>query len=433
MPLSQCPVPTLGRSSQGLAFELASKIFLVILCQQCVFAQTFNVIHTFSGGADGANPYAGLTVDRAGNLYGTTTRGGVGYGTVFKLKHAGSGWILQTLYSFKGNQLGDGAVPESRVVFGPDGSLYGTTLQGGGTNCGSGSAGCGTVFRLTTPPSVCEAASCSWTETILYRFTSGFNGRSPLGEVVFDSAGNLYGTTFAGGGRNVGTVYKLIRTNGGWSEQIIYSFLGRNDGEGPHDGSTFDGLGNLYGTATTTVFELLPSGSGWTEDTLYQFQAIASYAGVILDGSGNLFGGTSWDFGQTGGAVYELSSSGSGWTEQTLYSFPFGTNGGAGPFASLAFDAAGNLYGTTNGDPGNGCGGYGCGTVFELTPNGNGTWSNMFLHEFSGGSDGANPISNVVFDSSGKLYGTAAFGGATGISCNPQAGNQCGVVWQITP
>ncbi len=397
--------------------------------------QTFTVLHSFTGGADGGNAYAGLTIDRAGNLYGTTSAGGAGYGTVFELKRSGSAWILHTLYTFRGNAAGDGALPDARVIFGPDGKLYGTTYEGGGTNCGS--YGCGTVFALAPSLSACKAALCPWSETILARFTEGFNGRLPQSEVVFDPAGNLYGTTSTGGGRNMGTAYELVSNNGAWTEKVIYSFFGTSDGGNPYAGLVFDHDVNLYGTALTTVFELTPSGQGWTETTLYQLPPyVGTYAGVVFDPSGNLYGATTLDYGLTypGGSVFELATSGSGWMPETLYSFPSGTNGGAGPAASLTIDSLGNLYGTTYADPNNGCrGGYGCGTVFKLSPNPDGSWTNTFLYKFTGGADGANPFSNVTFDSNGNLYGTTAYGGKTGNNCGSQFGYQCGVVWEITP
>ncbi len=289
--------------------------------------------------------------------------------------------------------------------------------------------GCGTVFRLSPPPAACKSATCPWTETLLYRFTGGSDGGYPgLGDLTFDHAGNLYGTTYNGGTDTGGVVYELTPSHGGWTEKVLYSFIDRSDGYSPMSGVIFDQAGNLYGTASYTVFQLRPSGSSWVETTLYQFTTSSTDAGVIFDQSGNLFGGTTLDLVLAGGSVFELSPSGSGWTQQTLYGFPFGQNGGFGPTASLVMDAGGNLYGTTIADPGNGClGGYGCGTVFKLSHNPDSTWSNTFLYQFTGAGDGANPYSNVVFDSSGNMYGTASAGGDTG------CGNGCGVVWEITP
>ena len=154
---------------------LAVTFLLTLVATQMAQAATFNVIYTFTGQSDGATPYAGLTMDRLGNLYGTTSAGGAGYGTVFQLKRSGSSWIQSTIYTFTGGN--DGAGPRARVVFGPDGALYGTTLSGGGGGCGT--QGCGTAFRLA-----CNTAICYWKETILHRFTGGTDGGQPLGDLV---------------------------------------------------------------------------------------------------------------------------------------------------------------------------------------------------------------------------------------------------------
>jgi len=426
-----------GSSLRVPVFALAL-CALVMIAMQPAQAQTFMVLHTFTGGGDGGEPRAGLTMDRAGNFYGTTYAGGHtggacgagGCGTVFKLSHQGTGWVLFPLYTFLGNDTNDGAAPWGRVIFGPDGNLYGTTTAGGGLGCGGTSPGCGTVYKLQPPASACHTSLCPWTETVIHRFSQlgGVSaGAYPVGEVVFDQSGNLYGTTNGGGTRGAGTVYELTPSNGTWAAQVLHSF-DYSDGENPYDGLTFDAQGNLYGTASGAAFQLAHSGSGWVENVLYSFQTIVSYAGVIFDSSGNLYGGTTWDSGYTGGAAYELSPSGSGWIENTLYSFPSDGNGGVGPAASLVFDAAANLYGTTFADPGSGCsGGYGCGTVFKLSPNPDGTWTNTFLYQFTGGTDGANPYSNVTFGLDSNLYGTASAAGGSGCESG------CGVVWQITP
>ena len=161
-------------------------------------APRFGLIHSFVGSNDGAVPYAGLTMDQAGNLYGTTFGLGSGYGTVFRLKRTAGGWIFNPLYSFTGGS--DGAGPEARLVFGPDGSLYGTTTFGGGGSCTGVFDGCGTIFRLRPSATPCKSVLCPWTETVLYRFSGGSDGLYPMyGALVFDKAGNMYGTTYAGG------------------------------------------------------------------------------------------------------------------------------------------------------------------------------------------------------------------------------------------
>ena len=378
------------------------------------YAQTFHVLHNFSGNGDGGTPSAGLTIDRAGNFYGTTMSGATGNGTVFKLSHVGSGWVVNTLYTFQGNT--DGSAPIARVVFGPDGALYGTTSLGG-------FEGFGTVYRLQPPATACKSVSCPWTETVLYRFQGGSDGISPqYGDLSFDSTGSIYGTTVGGGqqtcgGDTCGVVFKLTRSGSNWTESLPYSFTGGNDGGEPFSGVIFDSAGNLYGAAyfggdigSGTVYELSPSGSGWTQKTLTDFSSGGGFplGGLTFDSHGNLFG-----TGFVGGTAFELQPSGGNWNYSLLQTF----NGFDGPFGSLTLDAAGNVYGT------NATGGaFDNGFVFKLSPSGGG-WTFTDLYDFSGGSDGGFPISNVSIDANGNLYGTAYFGGTIGY----------GVIWQITP
>jgi uncharacterized repeat protein (TIGR03803 family) len=393
---------------------------------QRVQAQTFTVIHTFTDGSDGANPQAGLTIDAGGNLYGTALRGGAGYGTVFKLARRNSQWLLTPLYNFAGGF--DGVQPAGRVTIGPDGALYGTTLGGGyGGSCG----GCGTVFSLRPAPAPCSTALCSWTKTSIYRFL-GYptDGQAPQGDLAFDHAGKLYGITFQGGSGGYGTVYQLTETNGNWSEDILQSFTGDGNGAYPLSGVILDSAGNLYGTMLTSsgsggqIYELTPAGSGWTKNDLYDFQngsdGSRPDAGLIFDHSGNLYGAAAGGGAGGGGTAFELAHSNGHWNFDLLYSFA-GTSY-AGPAASLVMDGAGNLYGTTLGD-----GMYGYGSVFKLTRQGEG-WTYTSLHDFTGERDGGSPYSSLVFDASGNLYGTTAFGGS-GLNCL----NGCGVVFEITP
>jgi uncharacterized repeat protein (TIGR03803 family) len=376
-------------------------------------AQTYNAIYNFTGGHDGSNPEAGLTIDHAGSLYGTTNGGGVGFGAAFKLAHKGSSWTFNPLYSFAGGS--DGAGTYSRVIFGPDGSLYGVTY---GTN-----SGFGTVFRLQPPATACKSVLCPWTETVLYRFTGGSDGANPDGDLVFDQAGNIYGVTLKGGD-GYGVVYELTRSGGGWTQSVLHTFEQGSGGTHPTAGVIFDKTGNLYGTAAFgglgygVVFQLTPSGSGWTENVLYTFtggnDGGAPIGGLIFDNSGNLYGSTFQNGVGSGGTAFELMFQSGKWTFELLHSFA-GTSG-CGPQASLAFDQAGSLYGTTLCDGTNGQG-----SVFELTPS-NGTWTYTSLHDFAG-SEGGFPFSNVVFDANGNIYGTASEGGADGV----------GVVFQITP
>ena len=363
-----------------------------------------NVIHSFTNGSDGGGPYAGVTMDKAGNLYGTTSGGGTaGYGTVFRLSNKGSGWTFTPLYSFQGGN--DGANPRAKVIVGPDGSLYGTSTAGGGPGCNQ-NLGCGTVFNLRPSPIACKTALCRWDETVLYRFTGGNDGATPEAEVIFDHAGNLYSTTYAGGQNGVGTVFELTPAGPDWTESVLYSFSGFGGGLNPAAGVVSDQAGNLYGTTASggqggngTVYELTPSGSGWTEKAIYVFQGGADgghpEASLVLDPAGNLYGTSS-------AAVYELSPSNGGWAFAVLYNL----NGlGGFPGGPLSIDAAGNLYGGNLGG-----GYYHYGSVFKLAPS-NGSWTPTVFYQFTGGGDGAYPI-GVVPDAKGNLYGTTYEGGA---------------------
>jgi uncharacterized repeat protein (TIGR03803 family) len=384
-------------------------------------AQTYNVIYNFTGGQDGGQPEAGLTIDQAGRLYGTTRLGGNtggncggnGCGTVFRLETQGSGWIFTPLYDFQGGA--DGSSPQARVIFGPDGSLYGTTAAGG-INGG------GTVFRLRPPAIVCRTAFCPWTETVLYSFGGSQDGATPEAEVVFDQAGNMYGTTYGGGVSGTGAVYELMPSGGGWTESVLYSFAGGNDGANPSSAVVLDQSGNLYGTTIVggewhvgTVYQLTPSAGGWQEKVLQQFLFSSTGAypqgGLTLSSSGQeLYGTTSRGellHGYYGGTVYVLRRSGGGWQFSTQCS-ELGPPDTIGSRASLTFGPDGYLYGTTyKYRRGNGSVSRSCDSVYD----------------FAGGVDGANPVSNVVFDSNGHMYGTTLNGGANGD----------GLVWEITP
>jgi uncharacterized repeat protein (TIGR03803 family) len=411
---------------------------LLVIAATCsvVAAQTFSVIHNFTGGADGNYPAATMLLDSDGRLYGSTEMGGIynqvcvggGCGIVFRMTSSGPDWILLPLYSFPG-VLSNGIAPSAPLTFASDGSIYGTTNNGGSANCFEG---CGTVFHLTPPLNPCRTTLCPWTETIIYSFQGGTDGYFPMySAVVFDSAGNLYGTTSQGGALGLGTVYKLTKSAGTWNKTILHNFTNAGDGRSPMAGVILDAGGNLYGTTNEggdlscgfgigcgTVFEL-SSLSGWTETTLYTFEANdignTPIAGLVFDHSGNLFGSAGGGSGGSG-TVFELQPSAGSWTASVLQSF----RGDGGPEASLTIDSAGNLYGTTSGS-----GAHYEGSVFELSPQ-NGAWIYTDLHDFHI-DDGWGPVGGVTIDANGTLYGTTGEGG-TG-SCF----DGCGVVWQITP
>ena len=405
----RCRIPGTKRLAAAAAF------LLMLVAAEFAPAQTFNVLHNFNG-LDGRQPYAGVTVDGGGNLYGTAYDGGTGAGTVYKLTHHGSGWTLDVLSSFAGG----GANPYAGVIFGPNGTLYGTTSKS------SADGGNGTVFNLSPLPSVCKTSLCDWSEDVLYGFTGApHDGYGPgPGDVSFDQAGNIYGVTYSGG-NGYGVVYQLTPAGGSWTENVLHLFA-YGDGAYPYSRMILDNAGNVYGTtwgggatADGTVFELTPSGSGWTSTVLYSFQSASDggnpYAGVIFDSSGNLYGATSSGGTGGGGTVFKLTPSNGSWTYSVIYSFA-GTND-CGPQNSLVMDAAGNLYGTTYCD-----GADSLGNVFKLTASGEG-WSYTSLHDFSGGNDGEIPFCSVAFDSSGNIYGTTVTGGTQGV----------GTIWEITP
>ena len=306
-----------------------------------------------------------------------------------------------------------------------NGVLFGNTGEGGGAgNCFYD--GCGTFFELQPSPTFCPSIDCPWRETILYRFTGGNDGSFPDSGFIADSAGNLYGEALGGGTGQQGVVYKFENSQGSWTENSLYSFVGGSDGAGPIGGLAMDATGSLYGTTDSggsgsegTVFKLALSGSNWVESTLHSFAGGYSVSGLIFDSSGNLYGNTEYGGCCFSGVAYELSPAGGGWNYTVLYNF-----GGeyGGPSSTLAMDSQGNLYGTTQGT-----GAYNKGTVFELSPS-NGTWLYTDLHDFTGGSDGADAIGKLWIDSQGNIYGTAASGGLAG-GC---AGYGCGVVFEIT-
>jgi len=408
-------------------------------------AQTFSVIHTFTGGADGATPLAGLTLDRAGNIYGTASNGGASrVGTVYRLKPSGSGWIFGVLHAF--TDVPDGSYPVGGVIFGPDGALYGTTFYGGSYCVPDTDQGCGTVFRLSPPATFCRSVSCPWTENVVYSFQGYGDGTDPSGDLVFDPQGNAYGTTYSGGAYNqflhgclqrgdggCGTVYQLTPTGSGWTHNVLYQFDGQT-GAYPGIGTTgsdvkLDQFGNLYGTTPQgglgigggnygygVIYELTPSTGYWAENILHYFTGGDDGAfpgGLTFDRAGNLYGGTGSGGLNGGGTFYELMSSMGGWNFNLLYSL----SGSGGP-GDLTMDGTGIIYGATYGE-----GAYGYGTVFKLSQS-DGVWTYQDLYDFTGGSDGAHP-SNVALDASGNLYGTTTAGGSN--QCN------CGVVWEITP
>ena len=353
------------------------------------------------------------------------------------------------LYSFRGGD--DGAHPQATLVADIAGNLYGTTYQGGGV------ANCGTVFQLTPP----AAPGGKWTEAVLYRFhDSGVvDGALPIGGLIFDGAGNLYGTTLFGGAgpctKGCGTVFELsppATAGGPWTETILYSFKGvrERDGNGPYGNVVFDKSGNLYGTTYAggiacsdsgpsgcgTVFQLSPPaapGGAWTETVIYRFDPSfygGPASGLLIDGHGDLYGTAVNDgyFGE--GTAYKLTPSTSGaWTRTVLHNFGGNSDGGY-VYAGLTFGKGGVLYGATTGYGGEVGDG---GTVVQLTPAESGAgWSETLPYVFpsqNGTSEG--PFGALLASPTGALFGMTNSGGTGPCQVNGWVG--CGMVFKLTP
>ena len=493
------------------------------------------VLHSFEGGTtDGIGPEGGLTLDNAGNLYATTLLGGAsGCGIVFQLSAgAHDKWTEKILYNFLASQ-NDGCWPVGTLAFDAAGNLYGRTVLGG-------SAEAGTVFKLTR-------SSNGWSESVLYQFsdTSGSPGGVILdnsgnlygidsgdvfqlveshgawvenilcscdanGSLIMDTDGNLYGNSSFGA---YGGVFELKHMKKGWNPITLYSFSGGSDGSQPWQGLTFDSTGNIYGVTQDggklgncfdgfgcgTVFELIRSGSNhWTHKVLHTFMSdndgeapntlLMDAAGTLYgttmlggdrycttdpdnsgcgtvfslthpangqwkyrkvlvlavgdgqkpqgqlsaDSSGSLFGTAASGGAYNGGIVFELAQkSNRAWKETILHSFG-GPHDGFAPAGNLLFDSSGSIYGVTTYNPFND--GYGFGKIFHLAPNQDGSWSEELLHSFTGyPKDGANPLAGLVADSSGNLYGTTAYGGSGRCADQSNSPIGCGTVFELSP
>jgi uncharacterized repeat protein (TIGR03803 family) len=389
-------------------------------------AQKFKVLHTFHG-ANGAGPEGQLVRDAAGDIYGTASAGGAG---ICDGGHdCGTAFKLDKTgkqvwqHNFAGK---NGFGPSAGLLRDAAGSLYGTTVFGGNTRCSS--LGCGTVFKLDSGGG----------ETVLHKFT-GTNGDGFFPEPLLarDDVGNLYGTTSDGGG--LGMIFKIDKTG---KETVLYDFTGGSDGCFPDPGVILDTAGNLYGVAFQGGAGFCNSGYGvvFELDTSGELTVLHTFGGgdgaypnsvLLFDSSGNLYGttkagGSSTVCGGGCGTVFELSPQPEGsWTESVLYSFCSLSScaDGEEPFKGpLIRDAAGNLYGTAYFG-----GTYDDGVVFKLDATGKET----ILHTFTGGADGAGPAAGVIVDKAGNLYGTTAFGGDRNCALGNGAG--CGVVFKLIP
>ena len=413
-----------------------------------VQAQTFTVLHEFTGHNDGARP-GGMTKDRAGNLYGSTAYGGdfscnggdggpPGCGVLFKLKKDDTGWVLNPLYTFPGSLQGYLSNYPGGLAIAPNGSLYGTNFLGGN---GLGIYGDGSIFNATPSPVAPASVLAPWTYSVIYEFSGSSDGANPTGTapLLFDQAGNIYGTTAYGdGSTNYGVVYEATRSGSSWMVTGLYSFLGGSDGYSPI-GVVSDDAGNLYGVTGLggntgcdygdgggcgLIYELSHSQSGWTKTTLHIFEQGVdggNSGALIRDGSGNLYGiTTGYGPNSNGGTVWEMSPSNGGWSFSVIHAFPTETLNASGPFP-LTMDAAGNLYGlTTLGGAAN------VGFLFELTPS-NGGWAYTELYDFGtmpGRSDGCYPQGAPQLDAAGNIYGTTELCGGSA---------DVGNVWKFTP
>lgn len=374
--------------------------------------------------------------------------------------------VLYDFCSQGGVYCTDGIQPFAGLIEDVSGNLYGTTQGGGSTNssgCNGGSCGYGTVFTLTP-------SGGGYIRTALYNFCSQPNcidGANPAAGLIEDAAGNFYGTTVLGGINGGGTVFKLAPDGNGYTESVLYSFCSQSqgsaactDGVNPQGGLLEDSSGNLYGTTWLggtgvtlvngaygygTVFMLAPSGSGYNYTVLYNFcptnskglclDGAAPLGALIEDASGALYGTTALGGAGTQGTVFKLSPNSSGYAETVLYSFCSQGGGnctdGAYPYdASLIEDAAGNFYGTTSNGGVNTCDSPGCGTVFKLAPNADGSYAESVLHSFNY-TDGAGPDAGLIEDASGNLYGTTSNGGG-GLSWRGDGGGS-GTVFELAP
>jgi len=428
-----CGVPILlGQTGDAMncSIRLRAGLFALVCVAAAVpaLATQEKILYTFTGLPAGAVPLGTLISDKAGNLYGTTEQGGTGLctqgggnagcGTIFELSppsgKTGS-WSETILYSFQAGA--DGSIPMAGLVFDGQGNLYGTTSA---TN----SFGQGTVFELSPPTS----SGAPWSFSTLHTF-KGSDGAGPTGTLIFDRSGNLYGTTGNGGyysgtlcvSSGCGTVFELSPPSapgGAWTETVLHAFTASHDGAYPRAGLAIDQAGDLFGTTTEggntgkkcdglsgcgTVFELQYSAGAWTEHILHRFDytdGARPFSTLVLS-KGAIYGTTSE--AENYGSIFELTSSAGQWTLSSI--FTFNENDGSFPLSGVTVDAAGNLFGTTDGGPDDGS----YGNVYKLSPPATSgeAWSQTILHNFTAGKDSSGPQAGLLQGGS-VLYGTAS-------------------------
>jgi len=394
------------RLSPAIGGVLAAFAIMAMLASGARAASTTNVIYSFAGGADGEYTDTDLVIDSAGNLYGTSVLGGdFGGGTVFQLTPSGDSWIHTVLYSFSGGA--DGGEPYKGVTLDAEGNLYGTAVTGGSGSC---EGGCGVVYKLTNSGETwTQTVIHAFTggddgsgpgARVALDAQGNVYGMTPTGGAF--GLGTIY--------------QLHPGANGNYTFKVIHSFTGGTDGSSGSAGKMVLRNGHLYGAATTggafgsgTVFELSPTQVGeWDFKTLYSFRGqpdgVFPYGALLFDRSGNIFGTTYYGGVNGIGAVYQLAPRPTGeWRERVLYSFAADGDGNS-PISHLNFDSVGNLYGTTSE------GGLGSGTIFKLTRGPNGSWVESLPHLFQGPPDAAFPYSGMI-NRAGSFYGATTHGG----------------------
>lgn len=323
---------------------------------QVTTAGVHTVLYNFTGGADGGEPYKGVTLDAQGDLYGTAVTGGGGSceggcGVVFKLTNSGGVWTQSVIHTFLGGT--DGSGPGSPVSIDSHGNVYGTTPTGG-------AFGMGTVYQL-------KSGANGWKIRILHTFSGGADGGGgSAGRLLIDAAGNLFGACTVGGVHGFGTIFQMSFNQGSWKFTTLYAFRDQPDGALP-------------------------------------------YGGLVMDKQGNLFGTTYYAGANDLGTVYKLSYSNGTWTEKVLYSFKGGLDG-ASPISSLAADSAGNFYGTTSDGGASTCS---CGVIFKMTHTSSGKWGESVVYRFPGTPNPGFAYNGMISGAGGTFYGATVHGGST--------------------
>jgi uncharacterized repeat protein (TIGR03803 family) len=406
---------------------LAITALLPILAVGAWAQATERIIYEFPLAKFGVEPEFAPSFDKAGNLYGVTNFGGAyNHGTAFELTPRGSGvWAPSRIYSFK-----TAAEQTCCLVVNDDGIAFGITSGGDGINNN------GFIFRLAPNP------NGRFTETVLYNLKAdGSDGSNGWGPMTLDAVGNLYGVTLFGGAYGSGTVFELSHAMSGWNYTVLNNVSNSPNAPGSYpSGGLVLYKGNLYGTTAYggvygdgNIFELAHSASGWTYSEIYNFTGASDgyfpSSPLAVDSDGNLYGvadqggDLSCNGGGGCGTLFKLFPTGSaGWRIKVLHAFEGGTDGAFPDYSPPLVDRFGNVYGTTTSGGDLSCSDpSGCGTVFEWSPVGR-RWT--ILHRFSGPpEDGNLPLSGLVFDSFGNLYGTTLYGGAYA----------AGTVFEVTP